>query len=272
MVRGPKHDVGVALFKRLKRFGGAVFDGKTQSVSEYHGKVDLTIEFDGGFIPKIVADGGVNGIMGDDDFDSENEDGSDDGDAQAENIEGSADSNQLSFFSKPMQESHTAAEIVTVLPTTNTTVRRLPEGFRPKEANARSHAHKRKRNGMNTKSLGGGGSKPKTKLETKRRKADPAPAPAPAIEIEAEEAQVAEVAVAVDELIHEGSMVDAPPDTSVCWLCRKWLSLPAAREGHVCETDRQAHAGLLTHGVLFAAHYMTSRNREVNATWHPKGI
>jgi hypothetical protein len=122
------------------------------------------------------------------------------------------------------------------------------------------HAHKRKRNGINAKSLGGGSSNPKTKPESKRGKADPAPAPS--FETGTEEVQVARGAVAVNELMHEGLMLCAP-DTSVCRLCRKWFSPPAARDGRVCETDRKVHVDLLTHGVLFASHCTTPGNHEV---------
>ena len=41
METDPEHADAIALFKRVKRFGEAIFDGKTLEISEYHGRVDL---------------------------------------------------------------------------------------------------------------------------------------------------------------------------------------------------------------------------------------
>ena len=85
MVNDPDHAVGVSLFKRLKRFGEAIFDDHKLEISEYHGRADVTIEFDSNFVPTLVDDVSiVINCESDSDDDSDVEDT--DGDVELINV------------------------------------------------------------------------------------------------------------------------------------------------------------------------------------------
>ena len=250
--------------------------------------MDLTIEFDAKFIPRIVDNGCNSDVMGDVDDDGEDSDSDDDEMSPQETemaiLERAHDedgeSSSVLFEGGAFQESHDHAEIVTVLPTTNTTVRRLPKGFRIKDSEARSHAHVRHRSGVKTKVITGNvrtAIRTKQKGERKKKKTEDNPenaqsaadnvavqssADAIAPQASADDDVVAKGVQAMKDLVHEGLILDAP-DTSVCWLCRKWFSPPEAKEGHVCDTTRKVHVDLTTHGLMCAAHCVRSGAHEV---------
>jgi hypothetical protein len=92
-----QHAVALVLFKRLQRFGEGIFDGKTPKISEYHGRVDLTIEFDDDFVPTVVSD--VHGIM------AENPDEVVDENRVAENVMSAAEVEVALFEGDPEDEN-----------------------------------------------------------------------------------------------------------------------------------------------------------------------
>ena len=270
MVEDPKHAVGVALFKRIKRFGEAVFDGKVLRISEYHGRVDLTIEFNADFSPHLVDTGGDCGLFADDNEDDKFDEEDDEmlgEDVELAMLQRSGDeedsSSQVSFHGRPLEESHQGDETVTVLPNTHTKIRRLSHGFKLQDSNNRTHQHKRHRSGIATKTMRGGGVKPQTKQREKAQPAATKDSDGETVGLGCDDdIVVARGSVATKDLVHEGLILDAP-DTAVCWMCRKWFSPPSARDGHVCDTDRTVHVDLTTYGLMYASHYILSGNHDV---------
>jgi hypothetical protein len=136
MASAPQHAVALVWFKRLQRFGEAIFDGKTLQISEYHGHVDLTIEFDDDFV--LTMDSDVHGIM------TENpnevvdeawvaENAMSTAEVEMELFEGDPEGENdsvVSFEYAPLSESHQHKEVVPILPNTNTIIHRLWDGFR----------------------------------------------------------------------------------------------------------------------------------------------
>jgi hypothetical protein len=59
LLESPEHREAVALFSRVGRFSEATFDGKTLSMPECHGRVDLVFEFDGNFVPRVTFNAGI---------------------------------------------------------------------------------------------------------------------------------------------------------------------------------------------------------------------
>jgi hypothetical protein len=160
MTADPQHAAGLALFRRLKRFSLGMFDGKMLEISEYHGRVDLRIEFDDPFVPTIV-----DGDLGDleEDEDAEGDVGEQDGSQESSNaLDAEVEDNpdEVSFESGPLDIAETS-EIVETLPLFNTILHRMPDDFKLDDADSRSRNHIRKKSGIATKKLAGGGAKVK---------------------------------------------------------------------------------------------------------------
>lgn len=165
MTADPQHAAGLALFRRLKRFSLGIFDGKVLEISEYHGRVDLRIEFDDSFVPTIV-----DGDLGDleEDEDAEGDVGEQDGSQRSSNaLEAEVEDHpdEVSFESGPLDVAETS-EIVETLSLFNTTLRRMPDDFKLDGADSRSRNHIRNKSGIATKTLAGGGAKAKVKPYT----------------------------------------------------------------------------------------------------------
>jgi hypothetical protein len=145
MINHPDHALALQLFSRLKRFGEAVFDGTTLQISEYHGRVDLTIVFDKDFVPTIVSsanavlanEGETVDVAGNDMVAEEVEA------AVLERAEEDDYDSHVSFQSEPITESHVNKETVTMLPLTNTLIRRLPDGFKADGTDSRTRTQAR---------------------------------------------------------------------------------------------------------------------------------
>ena len=144
-------------------------------------------------------------------------------------FEGGADDENdsvVSFECAPLSESHEHKEVVTILPNTNTTIHRLPGGFKINGTDNRERSQKRRRTNQTNKVLQGGGKKAKGTREAK-------PAPVrllskhrtEASSSTTEEPHVKKGRVAMYELMHHGSILESE-DTAVCWLCRKYFSPP----------------------------------------------
>jgi hypothetical protein len=278
MASDPQHAVALVLFKRLQRFGEAIFDGKTLQISEYHGRVDLLIEFDDDFVPTVVSD--VHGIM------AENPDEVVDENRVAENVMSAAevevalfegdpeDENEsvVSFECAPLSESHEHKEVVTVLPNTNTIIHRLPDGFRIDGTDNRERSHKRHRSAQCNKVLVGGGKKAKgsrqankapVRLLSNKGSASREPEHPQVSTSTHQEPRVKEGRVAMYELMHQGSILESE-DTAVCWLCRKYFSPPGAMESHTCDAGgKMVHVDLATYGILYAAHCIRTGEHHV---------
>lgn len=57
--------------------------------------------------------------------------------------------------------------------------------------------------------------------------------------------------------------VQIVPDTSMCYLCRKFFSPPSLKEGHECITNRKCNVDLGTFGLLYAVHCVRSGETHV---------
>ena len=148
---------------------------------------------------------------------------------------------------------------MTILPFTNTTIHRLPDGFRIDGTDSRGRSHVRHRSAQSNKVLGGGGKKAKGMRQAKvASKSNSNP---PDLEEEAQgssttqvETRVEKGRVAMHELVHHGSIMESE-DTAVCWRCRQFFSPPSAMDTHTCDAGgKTVHVDLTTHGVLHAAH------------------
>jgi hypothetical protein len=277
LVNEPAHATAVGIFKRLKRFGDAVFDGKTLEISEYHGRVDLTIVFDGNFVPSVVTSAsGLFASAGETTEDGADGEEMTTGEVEAALLERSEEDHQdsqVSFTNGTLTESHVNKETVTILPLTNTTVRRLPDGFKNDGRDSRTRGQKRNRSNIKTKQLIGGGAKAKTKQERvakfKISKGSPAhPIETTSLYFQKSVQPPLAITTAVEPRIERGSKVVTEnflgesiietEDTAVCWHCRKWFSPPTAKDGHTCDTKRQVHVDLTTYGLLYAVHCIKS--------------
>ncbi len=106
----------------------------------------------------------------------------------------------------PLSESHEHKEVVTILPNTNTTIHRLPGGFKINGTDNRERSQKRRRTNQTNKVLQGGGKKAKGTREAK-------PAPVrllskhrtEASSSTTEEPHVKKGRVAMYELMHHGA-------------------------------------------------------------------
>ena len=265
MAADPEHAVALSLFKKLKRFGEAIFDGKTLQISEHHGRVDLTIVFDDAFVPTMLSD--VRGTLNESpddvvDDSREAENAMTAAEVEAALLEGDAEDgngNLVSFACAPLSESHEHKEVVTTLPFTNTTIYRLPDGFRIESTDSRERSHKRHRSAQTNKVLAGGGTKAKGTRQTTKSK----PTNTQGSSITPEEPRIEQGRKAMHELIHHGSIMESE-DTAVCWRCRKYFSPPSAMDSHTCDAGgKEAHVDLATYGVLCAAHCIRTGEHHV---------
>ena len=181
---------------------------------------------------------------------------------------------QVSCVNSLVTESHINKETITLLPLTNTSVRRLPDGFRNDGRDSRSRAQKRRRSNVATKQLLGGGAKAKVKQE--RTPKFKIPQAKPPHEIETTSSYFSTEAVEPEPVIQTdvepriergsrivvenflGDSIIESEDTSVCWHCRKFFSPPTAKDGHACDTKLQVHVDLTTYGLLYAVHCIKS--------------
>ena len=228
----------------------------------------MEIEFDAKFIPRIVDNADNADIMGEDDDEDVDSDDECTSPQETEiamlerSQEEASNDSSVIFEGAIFKESHESSEVVTTLPTTNTTVRRMPKGFKIKDAKVRSHAHVRHRSGVKTKIITGNvRSAIQTKQKITKKKNQSAEA-AQAPQTSADDVIIASGSQALSDYVHEGLILDTP-DTSVCFLCRKWFSPPEAINGHACDTDRKVHVDLTTYGLMYAVHCIASGRHEV---------